>query len=242
MSARRPPRQRRAGGGRTPPGQANGAPDSARGTRRPGDHRDGRRRGRAGQRPAPSAGGSRPGAGSGHPAPGTGQPAAGRGRGPAAGETTAPPRPRAVSTVRPRPTGPAGAPRDGKQPARLEYYIHDGPMTVALTIDDGPSPLYTPQILQVLHEHGVTATFSMVGQNVAYYPRVAREVVSAGHLIANHTWSHQNLAALPAAAMRDQVAGRPGRSTPPRGSGPPCSALPTGPGRPRCWTTARTWD
>ena len=146
------------------------------------------------------------GAGGGHPAAGTGHPAAGSGRGPAAGETTAPPRPRAVSTVRPRPTGPAGAPRDGKQPAQPEYYIHDGPMTVALTIDDAPSPLYTPQILQVLHEHGVTATFSMVGQNVAYYPRVAREVVSAGHLIANHTWSHQNLAALPAAAMRDQVA------------------------------------
>ena len=85
------------------------------------------------------------------------------------------------------------------------YYIDDGPKTVALTIDDGPSPVYTPQILRVLEEHGVTATFSMVGQNVAYYPQVAREVASAGHLIANHTWSHQDLAALPAAAMRDEV-------------------------------------
>ena len=85
------------------------------------------------------------------------------------------------------------------------YYIDDGPKTVALTIDDGPSPVYTPQILRVLEEHGVIATFSMVGQNVAYYPQVAREVASAGHLIANHTWSHQDLAALPAAAMRDEV-------------------------------------
>jgi peptidoglycan-N-acetylglucosamine deacetylase len=45
----------------------------------------------------------------------------------------------------------------------------------------------------------------MVGNNVAYYPQVAREVASAGHLIANHTWSHQDVAALPAAAMREEV-------------------------------------
>jgi peptidoglycan-N-acetylglucosamine deacetylase len=78
-------------------------------------------------------------------------------------------------------------------------------MTIALTIDDGPSPIYTPQVLRVLEEHKITATFSMVGQNVAYYPQVAREVASAGHLIVNHTWDHQNLAVLPDAAMRDEV-------------------------------------
>jgi peptidoglycan/xylan/chitin deacetylase (PgdA/CDA1 family) len=99
----------------------------------------------------------------------------------------------------------AGSTRHRTAPARPEYYIDDGPMTVALTIDDGPSPQYTPQILRVLEEHDVRATFSMVGQNVAYYPQVAREVASAGHLIANHTWSHQDLAVLPAAAMRDEV-------------------------------------
>jgi peptidoglycan-N-acetylglucosamine deacetylase len=90
-------------------------------------------------------------------------------------------------------------------PAKPQYYIHDGPMTVALTIDDGPSPLYTPEVLAVLRQYDVHATFSMVGQNVAYYPQVAREVADAGHLIANHTWSHQDLTVLPAAAMRDQV-------------------------------------
>jgi peptidoglycan/xylan/chitin deacetylase (PgdA/CDA1 family) len=85
------------------------------------------------------------------------------------------------------------------------YYIDGGPMTVALTIDDGPSPVYTPQVLRVLREHGVTATFSMVGQNVASYRGIAREVARAGHVIANHTWSHPDMAVLPPAAMRDQI-------------------------------------
>jgi peptidoglycan/xylan/chitin deacetylase (PgdA/CDA1 family) len=85
------------------------------------------------------------------------------------------------------------------------FYIDDGPMTVALTIDDGPSPVYTPQVLRVLEEHGVTATFSMVGQSVASYPGIAREVASAGHAIANHTWSHPDMAVLSPAAMRDEI-------------------------------------
>ena len=85
------------------------------------------------------------------------------------------------------------------------YYIDDGPMTVALTIDDGPGPVYTPQILRVLAEHGVTATFSMVGQNVASYPAIAREVAAAGHAIANHTWSHPDLPTLSPAMVRDEI-------------------------------------
>lgn len=89
-------------------------------------------------------------------------------------------------------------------PAKPVFFI-DGPKTVALTIDDGPSPLYTPQILRVLEQYHVTALFSMVGQNVASYPRIAREVTDAGHAIANHTWSHPDMAALHATAMRDQV-------------------------------------
>jgi peptidoglycan/xylan/chitin deacetylase (PgdA/CDA1 family) len=92
-----------------------------------------------------------------------------------------------------------------KAPAQPVYYIDDGPMTVALTIDDGPSPPYTQQILRVLEQCHVTATFSMVGRNVARYPGIAREVAGAGHLIVNHTWSHPNLALLPAAGIPDEV-------------------------------------
>jgi peptidoglycan-N-acetylglucosamine deacetylase len=86
------------------------------------------------------------------------------------------------------------------------YYVEDGPKVVALTIDDGPSPVYTPQILQILRKYQVTASFSMIGQNAAAFPAVAREVAAAGHMIVNHTWNHYNLASMSAVAVADEIA------------------------------------
>ena len=84
--------------------------------------------------------------------------------------------------------------------------VQDGPKAVALTIDDGPSPVYTPQILAILHRYGVIASFSMIGRNAAAYPGVAREVAAAGHMIVNHTWHHYNLRSMPAAGVQDEIA------------------------------------
>ena len=81
-----------------------------------------------------------------------------------------------------------------------------GPKAIALTIDDGPSPIYTPQVLQILEKYHVTASFSMVGENVTYYPEIAREVADAGHVIVNHTWNHADLALLSAAQTRAEIA------------------------------------
>ena len=92
-------------------------------------------------------------------------------------------------------------PADG-QPV---YTIDDGPKVVALTIDDGPSPTYTPQILRLLDSYGITASFSMIGRNVATYPSLAREVSAAGHFVVNHTWSHLNLPLLAPVALADQM-------------------------------------
>jgi peptidoglycan-N-acetylglucosamine deacetylase len=94
---------------------------------------------------------------------------------------------------------------DGPAPAKPVYYVDDGPMTIALTIDDGPSPIYTPQILQILDRYHVTASFSMVGENVTYYPSVAREVADAGHVIVNHTWDHADLAKLTKSQTRAEI-------------------------------------
>lgn len=85
------------------------------------------------------------------------------------------------------------------------YYVHDGRKRIALTIDDGPSPIYTPQILKLLEKYGVTATFSMIGVQVRAYPGIAREVADAGHMIANHTWTHLDLPALSATSAADQI-------------------------------------
>jgi peptidoglycan-N-acetylglucosamine deacetylase len=86
------------------------------------------------------------------------------------------------------------------------YHIDDDPANaIALTIDDGPSPVYTPQILQLLQQYRVTASFSMVGIQVNAYPQVAREVVDAGHRVTNHTWTHASLPALAAPAVSAQM-------------------------------------
>ena len=85
------------------------------------------------------------------------------------------------------------------------YYIDNAGKAIALTIDDGPSPVYTPQVLDLLAEYHVTATFSMVGIHVAAYPYLARAVAEAGHRIANHTWTHADLAGLPADSVHRQL-------------------------------------
>ena len=95
---------------------------------------------------------------------------------------------------------------DSVTPAEPVYYVDGGPKTIALTIDDGPSPIYTPQVLQILARYRVTASFSMVGENVSYYPSIAREVADAGHTIVNHTWDHADLALLTAAQTRAEIA------------------------------------
>jgi peptidoglycan-N-acetylglucosamine deacetylase len=109
---------------------------------------------------------------------------------------------RAVAFAREVP-GHAGLPYPLDKPL---YYIDDADKAIALTIDDGPDPVYTPQVLQVLERYHVTATFSMIGIHVTAYPHLAQSVAEAGHRIANHTQTHADLPALKAAAVHDQIA------------------------------------
>src|SRR5690348_6577123 len=55
-------------------------------------------------------------------------------------------------------------------PDQPVFHIHDGHKRIALTIDDGPSPEYTPQVLQLVEKYRVTATFSMIGLEVHAHP------------------------------------------------------------------------
>jgi peptidoglycan/xylan/chitin deacetylase (PgdA/CDA1 family) len=133
-------------------------------------------------------------AGTARPEPSVGSPASSAAAPPGARPAAAPSHPaqRHLASVR-------GA---GDRPL---YHIDDGRKAIALTIDDGPSPVYTPQLLRLLNKYRVTATFSMIGANVAAHPGLAREVADAGHMIVNHTWTHANLTALAPAAVRDQM-------------------------------------
>jgi peptidoglycan/xylan/chitin deacetylase (PgdA/CDA1 family) len=73
------------------------------------------------------------------------------------------------------------------------YRVNSSDKLVALTFDDGPSPVWTPQILDELKAAGIKATFFMLGKHVEEYPDVARRVVSEGHEIGNHTYDHHVL-------------------------------------------------
>ncbi len=64
---------------------------------------------------------------------------------------------------------------------------------IALTFDDGPWPKTTTQILDILKENNIKATFFWVGRYLQTYPEIGKQVAAAGHAIGNHTWSHQYL-------------------------------------------------
>lgn len=75
-------------------------------------------------------------------------------------------------------------------------YAFAGPYNkaeVALTFDDGPDPVYTPQVLNKLKKHGVKATFFLLGENAERYPEVVKRIVNEGHIVGNHTYNHPNL-------------------------------------------------
>ena len=75
---------------------------------------------------------------------------------------------------------------------------HRGEKVVALTFDDGPSPVYTLQILRILIAAKAPASFEIIGMEGAAYPGILRAENAAGMVLVNHTWTHVDLALLPA--------------------------------------------
>ncbi|TDL76110.1 LysM peptidoglycan-binding domain-containing protein [Peribacillus frigoritolerans] len=77
--------------------------------------------------------------------------------------------------------------------------IYMGPSSkkvIALTFDDGPENIYTPQILDILKAKNVKATFFVMGQQVKACPDLLKQIHSQGHTIGNHTWYHPNVTTL----------------------------------------------
>ncbi|KOX03959.1 bi-functional transferase/deacetylase [Micromonospora sp. NRRL B-16802] len=70
--------------------------------------------------------------------------------------------------------------------------------TIALTFDDGPDPVWTPEVLRVLDAHQVKGTFFVLGSQVSRHPDAARSLVAGGHEVGVHTFTHPQLAELPA--------------------------------------------
>jgi peptidoglycan/xylan/chitin deacetylase (PgdA/CDA1 family) len=135
--------------------------------------------------------------------------------------------------VRRRPTGWEGAPpvgadrsepvprpvmgrietRFARRPARVMRLLH-GPFVhsrqrrspfVALTFDDGPHPVHTPEVLDRLRRYGVTATFFLVGERAGAAPHIVHRIAAAGHALGNHTLSHPRFGLLSLSAPRREL-------------------------------------
>jgi peptidoglycan/xylan/chitin deacetylase (PgdA/CDA1 family) len=77
---------------------------------------------------------------------------------------------------------------------------------VAITIDDGPDPAITPQVLELLEAHGARATFFCIGERVLRYPDIAQEIVRRGHVIENHSQRHRhNFSLLGPVGMNSEI-------------------------------------
>lgn len=76
---------------------------------------------------------------------------------------------------------------------------------VALTFDDGPHPVTTALLLDILKRHGIKATFFTVGQKAEEYPELLRREAMSDHQVACHTYSHDNLVCLSKHEMENEV-------------------------------------
>lgn len=91
--------------------------------------------------------------------------------------------------------------------AQLDVFRHGNPHLpyVALTFDDGPDSRYTPEVLRILAQEQVPATFFLVGAHAERYPELVRQIQRQGHEIGSHTYSHRNLFLLPRPATEREI-------------------------------------
>jgi peptidoglycan/xylan/chitin deacetylase (PgdA/CDA1 family) len=80
-----------------------------------------------------------------------------------------------------------------------------GTRQLALTYDDGPNDPHTLRLLEVLAKHEVHATFFLVGRYVQQQPAIVQEIVTAGHVVGNHTFTHPLLTFKSSAEIRQQL-------------------------------------
>ncbi|HLG66525.1 MAG TPA: polysaccharide deacetylase family protein, partial [Acidimicrobiales bacterium] len=126
--------------------------------------------------------------------------------------------------------------RGARRIAGARRTLPSGHRSVALTFDDGPDPVFTPKILDILDEHGVRATFFMVGSRATRYPDLVRRVAEQGHAIGSHSATHPDMWTLSAyqavveyvtgRRMLESILGRPVRLLrPPKSSIVPTQAI-----------------
>lgn len=104
----------------------------------------------------------------------------------------------------------AGTPprfRPARPPVRTRPFeeLPDLGHSMVLSFDDGPDPLYTPDILATLRKHNVRAMFFVCGEMADANRDLLREMADDGHVVGNHSWSHPLVPGLTGAAIRDEL-------------------------------------
>ncbi len=144
-----------------------------------------------------------------------------------AGCLSAEPSPSPTATA--APSASVATPEPAGTPPISYSAVHvDGPY-IAMTFDDGPSAKLTPELLDILAQHHIHATFFVIGKNAAEHPEILQRAVREGHEIGNHSWSHPAFAKMSDAAVRRElqktddtikaaIGGRPVLMRPPYGS------------------------
>lgn len=94
---------------------------------------------------------------------------------------------------------------DGQKDAQAENEKEQEKKKIALTFDDGPHPVYTPEMLDLLKEKKVKATFFLLGEQVEKYPDIVKRMSDEGHLIGNHSYKHEQLSKLSSVQACSQV-------------------------------------
>jgi peptidoglycan-N-acetylglucosamine deacetylase len=77
--------------------------------------------------------------------------------------------------------------------------------SVLLTFDDGPHPVLTPRVLEALDRLGTKAVFFVVGDRIGDNEKIVRDIADAGHIIANHSFSHRDFSGATLASVRDDL-------------------------------------
>jgi peptidoglycan/xylan/chitin deacetylase (PgdA/CDA1 family) len=88
---------------------------------------------------------------------------------------------------------------------KVYYKGDDHSKVVALTFDDGPNEPYTSEVLDILDEYNIKATFFCVGENVELYPDTAKRMVAEGHVLGNHSQTHNANHALTEYGAKDLI-------------------------------------
>lgn len=86
------------------------------------------------------------------------------------------------------------------QQAPSSYVVQrtgDRPGKIVLTFDDGPDPVWTPKVLDILKQENVKAAFFIVGENGQANPEIVKRIIAEGHEIGNHSFTHPNLGEVP---------------------------------------------